>query len=238
MRILLAAALAVMMAVPAMAEVVTEKTGWKNPKDGTDVPAYVFYDPAKARPDGTHPAILFLHARRGIQEADKKYLAEIAAEGFLVLAPDWQTGRFIEAWPVPHDPATELDAALGLDQFKTMKRVRPNEKRALFGYSRGGYYAVRIAAGALDPRHKDQVACVVAIAGHFQDPNRPEADQVYRTMPELDTLSQPVMMVIGEDDTGARVDNNARAFYSLVDRGADVELVYLPKARRAFDFRD
>lgn len=240
MRMPLLAALAatLLLSPPASAELVTETLGWTNPKDGTQVPAHLFYDPAKARPDGTFPAVLFLHARRGIQPADKKYIAEIAAEGFLVLAPDWQTGRFIEAWPVPHDYATEGDVALGLERLETMKRVRPGEKRALFGYSRGGYYAVRLAAGALDPAHARRVGCVVTIAGHFQDPNRPEPDQVYRTLPELDALTQPLLMVIGEDDLGARVDNNSRAFYSLVERGHDVELVYLPKARRAFDFRE
>lgn len=232
------AVLALLAATPAAAEVVIETTGWTNPKDGTSVPAYVFYDPAKARADGTYPAVLFLHARRGIQAADKKYIAEIAAEGFLVLAPDWLNARFLEPWPVPHDTATEWDAAFGLEVLKGMKRVRANEKRGLFGYSRGGYYATRIAAGALDSKHANEVACMVTIAGHFQDPNRPEPDQVYRTMPELDAITQPLMMVIGEDDMGARVDNNSRAFTALVERDAEVELVYLPKARRAFDFRD
>lgn len=240
MRRWMAAALAALLLAPAArAEVVMETTGWTNPKDGTQVPAFVFHDPARARKDGTYPVVVFLHARRGIQDpADQKYVAEIAAQGFLVIAPDWQTGRFIDRWPVPHDYATELDAALALDHLKTMKRVRPHERRALFGYSRGGYYAMRIATGALDPKHADQVACVVTIAGHFQDPNRPEADQVYRTMPELDRLAQPLLMIIGEDDTGLRVDNNTRAFTSLVERGHDVEMVMLPKARRAFDFRD
>lgn len=237
---MMAAALAALMllAAPARAEVVTETTGWKNPKDGTQIPAYVLYDPAKARKDGTYPVVVFAHARRGVQEADKKYLAEMAAEGFLVLAPDWQTGRFIEHWPVSHDPATELDVALALDEVKKMKRVRPGEKRAIFGYSRGGYYALRIAAGSVEPRYADEVACVVAIAGHFQDPNAPEPDQVYRVMPEIDTLKQPLLMVIGVEDSGLRFDNNTRAFTALVERGHDVEMVMLPKARRAFDFRD
>lgn len=227
-----------LLAAPVRAEVVTETTGWKNPKDGTQVPAHVLYDPSRARKDGTFPVVVFAHARRGIQDADKKYLAEIAAEGFLVLAPDWQSGRFIEPWPVPHDPATELDVALALDAAKTLKRTRPGEKRAIFGYSRGGYYALRIAAGSVEPRFADEVGCVVAIAGHFQDPNAPEPDQVYRVMPEIDTLRQPLLMVIGTEDSGLRVDNNTRAFTTLVGRGHDVELVLLPKARRAFDFRD
>lgn len=237
-KLIAAAMLALLAATSAQAQVVTETTGWSNPKDGTQIPAYVLYDPAKARKDGTFPAVIFAHARRGIQEADKKYLAEIAAEGFLVLAPDWQTGRFIEPWPVPHDAATELDVALALDEVKKLKRVRPSEKRAIFGYSRGGYYALRIAAGSVEPRYADDIACVVTIAGHFQNPNAPEPDQVYRTMPEIDTLKQPLLMVIGEDDTGLRVENNTRAFTTLVARGHDVEMVLLPKARRAFDFRD
>lgn len=233
-----AVALSALVASPSDAAVVHEETSWINPADNTEVPAHVFYDAAKARSDGTLPAILFIHARRGIQEPDKKYIAEIAAGGFLVLAPDWQTGRFIEHWPVPHDPATERDVAIGLERLKTMARVRQNEHRILYGYSRGGYYAVRIASGALDPSHRDQVACLVTVAGHFQNPNAPEAAQVYGLMPELDRLTQPLLMMIGTEDTGLRVDNNARAFYSLVERGHRVELVLLPQARRAFDFRE
>lgn len=222
----------------APAEPRVEQIAWTNPADGTEVPAFVFHDRNQARADGTLPAILFLHARRGLQEADRKYLAEIAAQGFLVLAPDWQSGRFIEPWPVPHDPRTETDVALGLDTLDTLPLARRGEKRILYGYSRGGYYAVRIAAGALDPSHRQRVACIVTIAGHFQNPNAPEPDQVYRLMPELDRIDVPMLMIIGGEDIGLRVDNNARAFYALVERGAAVDFVLLPQARRAFDFRE
>ncbi len=57
-------------------------------------------------------------------------------------------------------------------------------------------------------------------------------------MPELDRLAAPILMVIGTDDISLRVDNTARAFYSLVGRGARADLVLLPQARRAFDFRE
>ena len=33
-------------------------------------------------------------------------------------------------------------------------------------------------AGAVDPKYKADIACVVTIAGHFQDPNKPEPYQV------------------------------------------------------------
>lgn len=230
--------LALVAALPAAAEVMTEELTWTNPKDGTVVPGSLFYDPALARPDGTHPAVLFIHARRGLQPADRKYVAEIAAQGFLVLAPDWQGGRFIEPWPLEHDYATELDVALGLDVLKTHKRARADEKRALYGYSRGGYYATRIAAGAVDARYKAEVGCIVTIAGHFQDPNKSEPYQVYRYMPEVDQLDVPVLLVIGGDDTEVRVTNNARAYYALADAGKPAELLVLPMARRAFDFRE
>jgi carboxymethylenebutenolidase len=237
-RAVLLAAIALMVAGGAAAQVRTEATSWINPKDNTQVPAFVFHDPAQRRGDGTLPAILFIHARRGLQEADKKYLAEIAAGGFLVLAPDWQGGRFIAPMPIPHDPATELDVALGLDHLRTLPLARAGEKRVLYGYSRGAYYAVKIASGTFDAAHRDRVACLVTISGHFQDPNAPEPLQAYGTMPELDRLTQPILMVVAGAEPGVRIENNTRAFHSLVERGHPVEFILLPQARRTFDFRE
>jgi carboxymethylenebutenolidase len=232
------ATIVLMAASAAAAQVRTETTSWINPTDNTQVPAYVFHDPAQRRADGTLPAILFIHARRGIQDADKKYLAEIAGHGFLVLAPDWQGGRFIAPMPIRHDPATELDVALGLNHLRTMPLARAGEKRVLYAYSRGGYYAVKIATGAFDAAHRDQVACLVTISGHFQDPNAPEPLQAYGYMSEVDRLSQPILMVVAGAEPGVRIENNTRAFHSLVARGHPVEFVLLPQARRTFDFRE
>lgn len=238
-RIIALAATAVIMAARgAHGEMRIDETSWANPQDGTEIPGYVFHDPAQARADGTLPAVLFIHARRGIQDADKKYIAEIASHGFLILAPDWQTGRFIAPMPIAHDPSTEFDVAAGFDHLRTLPRVRPDEKRVLYGYSRGGFYAVKIAAGTFDPAHRDQVACLVTISGHFQDPNAPEPAQVYGYMRELDRLTQPILMIVGGAEAGLRIENNTRAFHSLVDRGHPVEFILLPQARRTFDFRE
>lgn len=228
-----------LVAAPAVhAQIQASETGWSNPADGTRVPALVVYDRSLARGDGTLPAILFVHPRRGLQEPERKYLAEIAALGYLVLAPDWQSGRLIEPWPIAHDPATEMDVALGLEHLKTMPQARPSEKRTVYGYSRGGYYAVRIAVGALNPRHAEMVGCLVANSGHFQNPNAPEPDQAFRYMPELDQLRQPILMMVGTAEAGVRLDNNVRAFHALVERRHEVELVMLPQARRVFDYRE
>jgi carboxymethylenebutenolidase len=229
---------AVMAGTSVRAEVKIEDLVWTNPKDATEVPATLFHDPRLARADGTFPAILFISSRRGLQVPDITYAAEIAALGYLVLAPDWQTGRDIGPWPLEHNPRTELDVALGLDKLEALSIVRPDEKRILYGYSRGGYYAVRIATGAVRPADATRVACIVTVSGHFQDPNKPEPYQAFQYMPELDRLTAPLLMVIGLADSGTRLDNTERAFYGLVERGANVELVMLPGARRAFDFRE
>lgn len=229
---------AISAAAPARAEVKSRDIVWTNPKDGTEINAVLFHDPGLARADGTLPAVLYIHARRGLQVPDQTYVAEIAALGYVVLAPDWQTGRDISPWPLEHDPRTELDVALGLDVLETLPQARRGEKRILYGYSRGGYYAVRIATGAVRPEDAGRIACIVTVAGHFQDPNKPEPYQAFQFMPELDRLRVPLLMVVGLADTGTRLDNTARAFYGLVEHGADVELVMLPGARRAFDFRE
>jgi len=181
---------------------------------------------------GPFPPVLYVHARRGYDEVDRRLIADLAARGFLVAAPDWQSGRFIERWPVPHDPATEGDVAAALDHLMQ----RPDACRgpvAIVGYSRGGYYALRLAA-----KRPQDVAAIAAYAGHMQDPNAPEGAQLYGVAPEVFQVTAPVLLVIGDQDFELRRMNNARAFYALYERGVPVEIQYYPMARRAFDFRN
>lgn len=51
-----------------------------------------------ARPagPGPHPPLLYIHAKRGFEDEDRAHLRELAAQGFLVLAPDWQARLMIE----------------------------------------------------------------------------------------------------------------------------------------------
>ena len=58
LKFIAATMLALLTASAAQAEMVIDTTGWSNPKDGTQIPAYVLYDPAKARKDGTFPAVI------------------------------------------------------------------------------------------------------------------------------------------------------------------------------------
>ena len=186
-----------------------------------------------ARPAGSGPfaPLLYVHARRGFEDEDRQKMREFAAMGFLVVAPDWQSGRFLERWPIPHDPATEGDVEAALDYLAR----RPDACRTpagVVGYSRGPYYAIRLAA----KRSKD-IAAIVSYYGHMQNPNAPEPDQVFRVAPEVQLLTTPILMLIGDQDFELRRMSAGRAFYSLYERGVPVEIQIYPMVRRAFDFR-
>ena len=187
-----------------------------------------FYLPAGA---GRHPAVLFVHGRRGWDEPADRQARRIAEQGFAVLAPDYHAPRFIPTWPESHDPATEKDVELGLDFLKTAGEVR-GERVCVVGISRGGYHAVLLAA------RRPEVACIVTYYGHMVNPNAPEPWQVFRYAPEIDRIKVPALFIVGDEDFEVRRMGIRRAFYALIARGVPAELRVYPHARRAFDFRD
>ena len=192
-----------------------------------DVPIEVAVPAGK----GPFPPVLYVHARRGFEDPDRAHIRTLAEQGFLVVAPDWQSGRFIERWPRAHDVATEADVEAAFEALL----ARPEACKGpagIVGYSRGGYYAIRLAA-----KRPADVAAIAAYAGHMQDPNKPEPDQLFGVAPEILKIASPVLYLIGDQDFELRRMNIGRAFYALVERGVPVELQTYPMARRAFDFR-
>jgi carboxymethylenebutenolidase len=186
------------------------------------------YLPPAAPP---HPAVLFVHGRRGWDEPAERQVRRIVEHGFAVLAPDYHSPRFIPAWPESHDPDTEKDVELGLDFLKTVREVR-GDRVCVVGISRGGYHAVLLAA------RRAEVACIVTYYGHMVNPNAPEPSQVFRYAPEIDRVKVPALFIVGDEDFEVRRTGIRRAFYALLQRGVHAELRAYPHARRAFDFRD
>ena len=186
-----------------------------------------------ARPSGRgpFPPVLYIHAKRGFEDEDRAHMRALAAQGFLVLAADWQQGNMIERWPDRHYPETEADVEAGLDALLARGDVCKGPV-GIVGVSRGPYFAIRLAA----KRPKD-VAAIVSYYGHFQNPNAPEPQQLFSVAPEVGQISAPVLMLIGDADFELRRIVNGRAFYALWERGVPVELQMYPMARRAFDFR-
>ena len=220
------ACIALALAAPlAVADVRVERATVKTA--GADVPVEIAIPAGK----GPFPPVLYVHARRGYEDPDRAHIRTLAEQGFLVVAPDWQGGRFLERWPKPHDPATESDVEAALD----LLLARPEACKGaagIVGYSRGGYYAIRLAA----KRPKD-VAAIAAYAGHMQDPNAGEPEQLFSVAPEVLKITAPTLFLVGDQDFELRRINIGRAFYALYERGVPAELQTYPMARRAFDFR-
>lgn len=179
---------------------------------------------------GPHPAVLYVHARRGWDAEADAQVRRFVAHGLAVIAPDYHSPRFIPAWPIEHDPATERDVELAIDALKKIPEVR-SDRICVAGFSRGGYHAILLAA------RRSEIACVVTYYGHMINPNAPEPVQVYRYAPEIDKIRVPVMFIVGEEEQELRRTGIRRAYYALLKRGVPVELLMYPHARRAFDFR-
>ena len=180
---------------------------------------------------GPFPPVLYIHAKRGFEDVDREHMRALAADGFLVLAPDWLAGNMLERWPDRHYPETESDVEAALDALLARRDVCKGPV-GIVAKSRGPYFAIRLAT----KRPKD-FAALVSYYGHFQNPNAPEPQQLFSVAPEVRKISLPVLMLIGDADYELRRFVNGRAFYSLWERGVPVEIQMYPMARRAFDFR-
>lgn len=213
-------------ATQANAAVTVNQTAIKSP-DGTEVPVSV----ATPAGSGPFPPVLFIHAKRGIDENEQKHIAELAGQGFLVVMPDWQSGRMIERWPAEHNPETEIDVEAAMDYLMQLPNAC-KQPVGIVALSRGPYYSIRLAA----KRGKD-IAAIVSYYGHMQNPNAPEPDQLFRVAPEIMQINTPMLFLIGEEDFELRRFVGGRAFYALWERGVPVEYQVYPFARRAFDFR-
>ena len=150
------------------------RTGWvEYPSGETNVPAMV------VRPDDDqrYPAVLYQHGRRGLDDLVQGQVRRIAARGFVVLAPDLYSAHFIEKLPIEHDYSIEADVAAGLDVLLARDDVSTT-RACLASHTRGGYMTLK--AAVTHGRQDDAAVCYVSWYPHWQDPNAPEAMQVYR----------------------------------------------------------
>lgn len=218
------ALLAVLGACAAQAQSL-EKSSVRN--GSVDVPIEV----ARPAGRGPFPPVLYIHAKRGFEDVDREHMRALAADGFLVLAPDWLAGNMLERWPDRHYPETESDVEAALDALLARRDVCKGPV-GIVAKSRGPYFAIRLAA-----KRPEDISVLVSYYGHFQNPNAPEPQQLFSVAPEVRKINLPVMMLIGDADYELRRFVNGRAFYSLWERGVPVEIQMYPMARRAFDFR-
>jgi carboxymethylenebutenolidase len=207
------------------------ETRWiEYPNGDVSVPALLAY-PADGE---AYPAVLYQHGRRGLDELIQAQVRRLAARGFVVLAPDVFSGRFIEKMPIEHDYDTETDVVAGIDVLLSQPNVS-SARACLASHTRGGYLTLK--AATTYGTQQRQVACYVAWYPHLQDPNAPEPMQVYRYATEMDQLEIPVLVFIGEEEQYQRRRSIETAIRSLQDSGKDARLVIYPGVGRGFDFR-
>ncbi|MGD8206602.1 MAG: dienelactone hydrolase family protein [Thiohalocapsa sp.] len=189
-----------------------------------------------ARPDDDrhYPAVLYQHGRRGLDDLLQRQVKRIAARGFVVLAPDVYSAHFIEKLPIEHDYAVERDVARGLDVLLGRDDVSTT-RACLASHTRGGYLTLK-AATTLG-RQQDAAVCYVSWYPHLQDPNAPEPMQVYRYAAEVDDLTIPVLVFIGDQEQYQRRRSIETAIRALQAAGRDATLVVYPGVGRGFDFR-
>lgn len=183
--------------------------------------------------DARYPAVLFVHGRRGLDEFTSLVPRRLAARGFVVLAPDLFSGRFIEPFPLEHNYQIEADAALGLDTLLAREDISTS-RACVVSHTRGGYISVK---ALISHQRQDGAACYLSYYPHWQDPNLPEPYQVYQYAPELDQLTLPTLIFVGEDEQYQRLRPITTAIEQQQKKGRDAQLIVYPGVGRGFDFR-
>jgi carboxymethylenebutenolidase len=187
-----------------------------------------------ARGAGPFPVVVFLHGRRGIDPLTRLVPLRLAARGFTVVAPDLYSGRFIAAFPIGHDAALEEDAALAIDFALALPEARGQAKTCVVSHTRGGYYTLK----ALTTKHRQaKTACYVSYYPHWQHPEAPEPEQVYRYAREVEALEVPVLVFFGEHEQYQRYRPILAGIEALQKKRRDARVIVYPGVGRGFDFR-
>ena len=207
------------------------ETSWTSYKHGgVEVPALV----ARPAGDGKYPAVLFQHGRRGLDDGIQRHVRRVAARGFVVLAPDIYAAHFIGTHPIEHDYELEKDVNAAVDVLLARADIS-SDKACLYSHTRGGYYTLKVATTF--KRQQREIACYVSYYPHLQDPNAPEPQQVYGYAPEIDLLTLPMLVFVGDEEQYQRRRVIETSVQVMQDNGRDAQLVVYPGVGRGFDFR-
>lgn len=204
---------------------------WESYQSGdVEVPVMV----VRPKDNKKYPAVFFQHGRRGLGDLVQRHAKRVAARGFVVFAPDIYKAHFLGTHPIEHDYALEKDINAGVDVL--LKRDDISTRRAcIYSHTRGGYYSLKLATTF--KRQEKDLACYVSYYPHLQDPNAPEPEQVYGYAREIDELTLPTLIFIGDEEQYQRRRVIETSIKVLQDKKRDARLIIYPGVGRGFDFR-
>jgi carboxymethylenebutenolidase len=197
---------------------------------GVDVPFMVI----RPKDNKKYPAVLFQHGRRGLDKLVKNHAKRLAARGFVVLAPDIYGAHFMGTHPIEHDYELEKDVNAAVDVLLARKDIS-TRKACIYSHTRGGYYSLKVATTF--KRQEKELACYVSYYPHLQDPNAPEPMQVYGYAKEINDLTLPTLIFIGDEEQYQRRRTIESSVKALQEKGRDARLIIYPGVGRGFDFR-
>lgn len=209
-------------------EVATRKAAFAS--GDVEVPVEVHVPRGAERPR----VVVFLHGRRGIDPLTRLVPLRLAARGFTVVVPDLYSGRFIAPFPIRHDAVLEEDAARAIDFALALPEARDQAKTCVVSHTRGGYYALK---ALVTKQRQAKVACYVSYYPHWQHPEAPEPEQVYRYAPEIEALAMPVLVFFGEHEQYQRARPILAGIEALQGKNRDARVIVYPGVGRGFDFR-
>jgi len=139
---------------------------------GTDRTVWVYTPPVRA--PAQLPVVYFLHGYPGaandaLDAGFADILDEVFASGvtpFIAAFPDANGSRFGDTeWANSADGSQDLDTFLSTALIQAVEgnRIRPRVRRAIAGFSMGGYGAVNVAT-----RHPAQYGQAVSMGGYFK----------------------------------------------------------------------
>jgi carboxymethylenebutenolidase len=168
-------------------------------------PAYVAY-PAE---EGKHPAIVLIHSFNGLEPGYREMADRVAAEGFVVIAPEWQTHG-----QSPPDATVQALITDSLAYLDTRTDVDPS-RFGLTGFCAGGRYTMLFLPQM--ETFKSGVAWYgFPYSGGFNNETTPVA--------VIDGLEAPLLIIHGTRDEASPVADIYRYAADLDAAGKYFEL--------------
>lgn len=196
---------------------------------GAQVSGYLY----KPQGMGPFPAVLVLHGKAGLGEAQQAYASWLATQGYVALAPDYLTPINVASgqwggtdWENKIDPVRE-HLALGLECLKSLPYVAPS-RIGIVGFSLGGFFAFILAT-------RDDVKAVVSYYGAYNGKPVTQNLSRYLFSDVVAELRAPILMFHGDADQLVPIALAETTKNLLESSGKQYEYIMYPGAGHTFD---